>query len=74
VINVPVFRIRKEESTTNKTLRFPNSLLTRAMRTAHDNNISFNKLIVQSLEFALDNIQSETKAKSQPRNRKRKPE
>lgn len=53
------FRIRREESTVSKTLRFPKSLLDRASQVAHDNKISLNKLVLQSLEYALDNIANE---------------
>lgn len=40
----------------NKTFRIPTTLLKRLEKVASTNNISTNKLIIQALEYALDNL------------------
>ena len=40
----------------NKTFRLPTTLLKRLEKIANVNNISTNKLIIQALEYALDNL------------------
>lgn len=40
----------------NRTFRIPSILLKRLEKVASDNNISVNKLVIQGLEYALDNL------------------
>lgn len=49
------FIIRKPESS-NKTIRMPNLLIQKLEALANDHDISFNQLVVQCCEYALDNI------------------
>lgn len=50
--------MNKEESIT-KTIRIKYGLLERLKQVAKENNISVNRLIVESLEFALKNLEKE---------------
>lgn len=53
-----MFSIKKNESS-NKTIRMPNDLIERLEKVAGDNDTSFNKVVVQCCEYALDNMKSE---------------
>lgn len=46
------FTIKKPQNS-NKTIRMPNELIDRLQKTADNNDISFNQLIVQCCEYAL---------------------
>ncbi len=53
-----MFVIKKPESS-NKTIRMPNELIEKLEKLAAENDISFNQLVVQCCEYALNNLQSE---------------
>lgn len=40
----------------NKSLRLPKALINQVQSLANDNNMSFNKVVIQCIEYALDNI------------------
>ncbi|GAP41166.1 toxin-antitoxin system HicB family antitoxin [Flexilinea flocculi] len=46
-------------SAVSKTFRFPESLNSELEKIAKENNISLNNLVVQCLEFALENIEKD---------------
>jgi len=50
-----MFEIKKPSSS-NKTIRMPDSLIDRLERLAAEHDISFNQLVVQCCEYALDNM------------------
>lgn len=49
------FKIKKTQSS-NKTIRMPDPLIEKMQAIADQNNISFNQLVVQCCEYALNNI------------------
>lgn len=49
------FKIKKTQSS-NKTIRMPDPLIEKIQNIADQNNISFNQLVVQCCEYALNNI------------------
>jgi hypothetical protein len=49
------FVVRKEESS-SKTIRMPNSLISGLEKIAAEKDISFNKLVIQCCEYAIDNL------------------
>ncbi len=53
-----MFVIKKPESS-NKTIRMPNELIDKLEKLATSNDISFNQLVVQCCEYALDNLQKD---------------
>lgn len=56
-----MFEVKKPQSS-NKTIRMPDPLIEKIQKIADKNNISFNQLVIQCCEYALDNIsQSENK-------------
>ena len=50
-----MFVVKKPESY-NKTIRMPNELIERLERLAAENDVSFNQLVVQCCQYALDNL------------------
>ncbi len=48
---------KQKKQSTNRTIRLPNELFEKLNVLAKKNSISFNRLIVQCIEYALDNIQ-----------------
>ena len=52
------FEIKKPESS-NKTIRMPNELIAKMEQIANDKDISFNQLVVQCCEFALQHLKDE---------------
>lgn len=57
-----MFTVRKPESS-NKTIRMPNELIVRLERIASEKNISFNQLVIQCCEYALENIKEDEEKK-----------
>lgn len=49
-----MFTVKKPQNS-NKTIRMPDELIDRLQKIADDNDISFNQLVVQCCEYALDN-------------------
>jgi len=50
-----VFKIKKPQSS-NKTIRMSDELIEKLQTLATKNDISFNQLVVQCCEFALENM------------------
>lgn len=55
-----MFKLKKEYvEYENKSLRLPKDLITRVQELANANNMSFNRVIIQCIEYALDNVEKE---------------
>lgn len=54
-----MFTIKKPQSS-NKTIRMPDTLIDQLQQLANENDISFNQLVVQCCEYALDHQKKET--------------
>ena len=50
-----MFSVKKSAST-NKTVRMPNELIEELEKIAGENDVSFNKLVVQCCEYALEHM------------------
>jgi predicted HicB family RNase H-like nuclease len=50
-----MFKIKKPSSS-NKTIRMPDTLIEQLVSLAASNDISFNKLVVQCCEYALEHM------------------
>lgn len=50
-----MFEIKKVQSF-NKTIRMPEDLISKLENLANKNDISFNQLVVQCCEYALENL------------------
>ena len=51
-----IFKIKKPQSS-NKTIRMPDDLIDKIQALADINDISFNQLVVQCCEFALESME-----------------
>ncbi len=59
-----MFRLKKEYTEyENKSLRLPKTLIDTVQSLANDNNMSFNKVIIQCVEYALDHMSDDDKEK-----------
>lgn len=54
-----MFKISKGYSTVSKTIHIPEPVAEQLERLAGENNISFNQLINQCIQFAMDHMSSE---------------
>lgn len=54
-MNVEKFTIKKIQSS-NKTIRMPDELIERIQVLADKNDISFNQLVIQCCQYALNNM------------------
>lgn len=55
-----VFRLKKDYiEYENKSLRLPKDVITQVQELADKNEMSFNKVVLQCIEFALDNMEHE---------------
>ena len=53
-----MFKVKKEYvEYENKSLRLPKALIDSVQQIATDNNLSFNKVVIQCIEYALDNVE-----------------
>ncbi|MBQ6569112.1 MAG: hypothetical protein IJL87_02525 [Clostridia bacterium] len=50
-----VFKINKQKNS-NKTIRMPEEIIMKLQELADKNNISFNQVVVQCCEFALNHL------------------
>ncbi len=57
-----MFEIKKIQSF-NKTIRMPEDLIAKLENLANKNDISFNQLVVQCCEYALENLGEDQKNK-----------
>lgn len=56
-----MFKLKKEATEyENKSLRLPKPLIDEVQRLANMNNLSFNKVVIQCIEYALDNMESDS--------------
>ena len=59
-----MFKVKKDyDEYQNKTFRIPTELVKELEVVASVNNISVNKLVIQSLQYALDNLDDSSKKK-----------
>ena len=56
-----LFIVKKNESS-NKTIRMPNELISKLEKIAHEIDISFNQVVIQCCEYALENLKKEKSA------------
>lgn len=55
-----MFKLKKEATEyENKSLRLPKDLINELQALANKNNLSFNKVVIQCIEYALDNMEPE---------------
>ena len=55
-----MFELKKEESEyENKSLRLPKELIDKVQVLANEYNMSFNRVVIQCIEYALNNMNSE---------------
>ena len=60
-----MLRIRKGYDTESKTFRLPIELIDKLEALASSNKLSLNQLVIQCLEYAVDNIESDSVEMSQ---------
>lgn len=54
------FKLKKDYSEYEyKSLRLPTNLIKEVQELANNNNMSFNKVVIQCIEYALDNMAQE---------------
>lgn len=51
------FTVRKKEESFNKTIRLPGSVIEQVENISAKNGVSFNRLILEMINFALDNME-----------------
>ena len=54
-----MFEIKKAQNS-NKTIRMPDELIDRLQKLADENDISFNQLVVQCCEYALNDMATDS--------------
>ena len=55
-----MFKLKKEYiEYENKSLRLPKDLIDKVQLLADENNLSFNKVVIQCIEYALDHQENE---------------
>ena len=58
---IQVFRLKKDFSEyENKSLRLPKELIVQVQNLANSNNLSFNKVVIQCIEYALQNMDDQS--------------
>lgn len=60
----------KKPAASNKTVRLPDELIEKLNQIAADKGVSFNNLVLQCIEYALDDLQDEP-AEAEPKSRKK---
>ena len=50
------FNVKRKEESYNKTIRLPGSVINKLEDISVKNDISFNKLVLDMINFALDNM------------------
>ena len=51
------FNVKKREESFNKTIRLPESVIKKLEDISFKNDVSFNRLILDMINFALDNME-----------------
>lgn len=54
-----MWKIQKGYNTVSKTFRLPEELVEKLDKLAFDNNLSLNQLVIQCLNYAVDNLEQE---------------
>ena len=55
-----MFELKKESlEYENKSLRLPKELIERVQTLANENNMSFNKVVIQCIEYALNDMKED---------------
>lgn len=54
-----MWEIQKGYNSVNKSFRLPEETIKRLDRLAYKNNLSLNKLVIQCLNYAIDNLKIE---------------
>lgn len=57
-----MWKIQKGYDTISKSFRLPEELVEKLDKLAFENNLSLNQLIIQCLNFAVDNLDNSTDA------------
>lgn len=53
-----MFKLKKEYvEYENKSLRLPKDLIIKVQQLANENNMSFNRVVIQCIEYALENTE-----------------
>ncbi|MEY8393052.1 Arc family DNA-binding protein [Lachnospiraceae bacterium 45-W7] len=56
-----MFRLKREYTEyENKSLRLPKDLIEKVQSLANENQMSFNKVVIQCIEYALENVEGNT--------------
>lgn len=56
-----MFRVKKDRiEYENKSLRLPTDLIEKVQELADENGISFNKVVIQCIDYALDHMDKNT--------------
>lgn len=55
-----MWKIQKGYNYTSKTFRLPDEQIEKLDKLAYENNLSLNQLVIQCLNFALDNLDTES--------------
>ena len=53
------FNIKKRVESFNKTIRLPEDIIEKVEKIANENDISFNRVILEMIEFSLDNMKKD---------------
>lgn len=57
-----MWKIQKGYESISKTFRLPEELTQKLEKLAYENNLSLNQLVIQCLNFAIDNLDNSTEA------------
>lgn len=60
-----MFEIKKAQRS-NKTIRMPDDLIDRLQKLADRNDISFNQLVVQCCEYAINDMEEQSESNEKP--------
>lgn len=60
-----MFKVRKAEESTNRTIRFPKSLLDKMSSAAQHESVSLNSFVVQCCEYAMNDLQKSNNNESE---------
>ncbi len=56
------FNIQRKVECYNKTIRLPENIINQLEILAQNHNVSFNKVVLEMIEFALDNMNEQKNA------------
>lgn len=54
-----MWKIRKGYNSVNKSFRLPEELINKLEKLAGENNLSLNQLVIQCLEYAVENLDND---------------